>query len=385
MAALFTPWAWRSPTSNQGVSSLSRPRSAPAAAAADCAASVDASTTEDSIGIHHGGRRHHPDKATTPRLPLTRVASLSCSEEDAKSCCHVRRWAQRGNSSVGEESSKQEETGRREDTTSAYLDFRCLRPLESCTMSLTGCDGATLSDNGPMSLTSNDGEAVGWQGDVILATTSPWLSSVSLRYREESGEHLESTGTAAGDQKSRGRRRGKDADQVSSVDYRPGNTTTAATTTSHQGGSAGSTTELTRTGQRSPRVSSCTSTQSPPLVTTTRIHPSVRVGEPPMMLWHDRELTAARRALRRRPQRQEICRTFSTRGGAAAGMTAAQRALRGPYVMSRMGHARSRRYWRPVEVESATMGVATRNKHMPREGSRMYLGRTVGSAAKIVN
>lgn len=64
----------------------------------------------------------------------------------------------------------------------------------------------------------------------------------------------------------------------------------------------------------------------------------------------DRELAVARRAVSGRAKRQAVCRLFSTREGAAAGMTAAQRALRGPFVMSRMGNARARASWRPANV-----------------------------------
>lgn len=62
----------------------------------------------------------------------------------------------------------------------------------------------------------------------------------------------------------------------------------------------------------------------------------------------DKEMIVARRAVSGRTKRQAVCRLFTTREGVAAGMTAAQRALRGPFVMSRMGNARARALWRPA-------------------------------------
>eukprot|EP00903_Cladosiphon_okamuranus_P014480 g13431.t2 len=71
-----------------------------------------------------------------------------------------------------------------------------------------------------------------------------------------------------------------------------------------------------------------------------------------------REIAAAKRALSCRPQRARLCRALRTHASTSAGMAAAQRSLRGAFVMSKMGNAKERSTWRPSEwYETALIQV----------------------------
>ena len=89
-------------------------------------------------------------------------------------------------------------------------------------------------------------------------------------------------------------------------------------------------------------ISSSLSTQSSSSgMTRTAIAETLR-------MWDRRELAAAERAVSARPERRRLCDAFRTRESTLlAGMTAAQRAYRGGFVMSKMGDARARSSWRP--------------------------------------
>lgn len=63
--------------------------------------------------------------------------------------------------------------------------------------------------------------------------------------------------------------------------------------------------------------------------------------------WTNREIMAARRAVSCRPQRTRVCLTLRASKSTSAGMAAAQRSLRGAFVMSKMGDAKARSTWRP--------------------------------------
>lgn len=69
-----------------------------------------------------------------------------------------------------------------------------------------------------------------------------------------------------------------------------------------------------------------------------------------LLLWNQRELSRHRSCLDHRPQRKHLCEAFRTRASVPIGMTAAQRAHRGAYVMRKMGDARVRSTWRPQET-----------------------------------
>lgn len=64
-------------------------------------------------------------------------------------------------------------------------------------------------------------------------------------------------------------------------------------------------------------------------------------------LWTKREIVAAKRAVSCRPQRTRVCLALRANESASAGMAAAQRSLRGAFVMSKMGDAKARSTWRP--------------------------------------
>ena len=64
-------------------------------------------------------------------------------------------------------------------------------------------------------------------------------------------------------------------------------------------------------------------------------------------LWNSRELAAAKRAVSSRPRRSRLCLAMRAQESTSAGMAAAQRSLRGAFVMSKMGNAKSRSRWRP--------------------------------------
>lgn len=75
--------------------------------------------------------------------------------------------------------------------------------------------------------------------------------------------------------------------------------------------------------------------------------------------WTDAQLLAARQAVHIREYRRKVCRSFSARGVSAMGLIAAQRALRAPYVMSKMGRVQARATWHPAEVEARVAWTAT--------------------------
>ena len=88
-------------------------------------------------------------------------------------------------------------------------------------------------------------------------------------------------------------------------------------------------------------TSSSLSTQSSSSGTLTHIADT-------LLMWDQREIAVAERAVSARVQRKRLCRAFRAAGEwKLAAMPAAQRAYRGAFVMSKMGDARARSKWRP--------------------------------------
>lgn len=314
--AMLTPWARES--AKDDLSAFSRPRSAPVLIAEAC---------QEQHNGHQPVNENGPETALLlellPGCDGIDGARLLRSEED----CSMKTKA--------------------DNQCAASPEFRCLLPVASCPVSLTGCEGAFHPGAGePM-------------------TSSPLSQCVQEKQVAED-QRFSRDGSS--------RRSQDEGDACLKCRHEDG---TLCHLPSFPRGSGPTTTKPARYDSHlPPNLTSCAestngTTAAGSLMST-------------LTLWRDGEVAAARRGVSGRTQRKRICRMFSTRGGSVAGMAAAQRAIRGPYVMSRMRDAKVRTHWRPAGEVTADAVVVLKELQVQQQRSPLGVRRRETEVASML-
>lgn len=296
MEAVWTPWSWSSSTTAGISPPSSRPQSAPAPA------------TNSSALPSQPKRR--------PRSNVGRLSSTFPLAQKEDMLIGSRVWhCGNGSKRIG---GAVQRAAAGATIQAAASDFRRLGPSGCSSTKLTGCEGTDIrvKDNFP-----------------ALGTGC----SSGFRHRRKS-----EACPNGGDPR-------HDSGLTDGVTRQMSNLMTPI--------SSAGTSPRSRSGVGSGRDTSisvlCTTspsrfTQSPSSKTGTSI------AETPWV-WNYQDLAAAELAVRARPHRMRFCRAFRTRESSSAGMTAAQRAHRGAYIVNKMGDARVRTTWRPYGSMATTL------------------------------
>lgn len=359
MAAVFTPWASHPAVKDTAVSRRhtgTRPKSAP--------------TPEMTEGESRQLVRpqHSVDSAAGQISSCFSAVSVSPPRSEVANAdenIHSRESlaAETVSGNVPENGSPQTDLECKNKTTAAQVspDFRSLRPPESFPAMhvLNGCDGSafvshadTTTESSPSNDSDVDHGSLGAKGQTATAqiTESRREGSQRGEVRQSQDHSLARIGTI-----DTSARKGASSRGVYGVELTTTAITTAATTAT-----AITATEVGRIEDKRVCVYDNSSAShvyatlpSTSLEGTTAVEIFAATSTPAHIFdpdVFDKEMIAAGLAVKVRPKRQAVCQAIN-RGG--AGMAAAQRALRGPFVMSRMGDAKARALWRPADVPLA--------------------------------